>query len=83
MAAWEALLVVTREPQLTAEMLTAGYPFGCYVAGDLYYTAAKRRYWKALHMSCARTFAGSRRLACPSVLSLPREEERGPGRGFS
>lgn len=37
---WEALLVVCREPQLTPEMLTAGYPFGCYVAGDLYYTAA-------------------------------------------
>jgi xylulokinase len=37
---WEALLVVTQQPQLTAEMLTAGYPFGCYVAGDLYYTAA-------------------------------------------
>jgi xylulokinase len=37
---WEALLVVTQEPQLTAEMLAAGYPFGCYVAGDLYYTAA-------------------------------------------
>jgi xylulokinase len=37
---WEALVVVCREPQLTPQMLTAGYPFGCYVAGDLYYTAA-------------------------------------------
>jgi xylulokinase len=37
---WEALLVVCQQPQLTPEMLTAGYPFGCYVAGDLYYTAA-------------------------------------------
>jgi xylulokinase len=37
---WEALLVVCREPQLTPEMLAAGYPVGCYVAADLYYTAA-------------------------------------------
>ena len=37
---WEALLVVCQEPELTPEMLAAGYPFGCYVAGDLYYTAA-------------------------------------------
>jgi xylulokinase len=37
---WEALLVVTQEPRLTEEMLAAGYPFGCYVTGDLYYTAA-------------------------------------------
>jgi xylulokinase len=37
---WEALLVVCRKPQLTPQMLTAGYPFGCYVARDLYYTAA-------------------------------------------
>ncbi len=37
---WEALLVVCQQPQLTPEMLAAGYPFGCYVAGDLYYTAA-------------------------------------------
>jgi xylulokinase len=37
---WEALVVVSQEPQLTAEMLSAGYPFGCYVADDLYYTAA-------------------------------------------
>ncbi len=37
---WEALLVVASEPRLTPELLAAGYPFGCYVAGDLYYTAA-------------------------------------------
>ncbi len=37
---WEALLVVTGEPQLTPGLLAAGFPFGCYVAGDLYYTAA-------------------------------------------
>jgi xylulokinase len=37
---WEALLVVAQEPQLTAQMLAAGYPFGCYVTDDLYYTAA-------------------------------------------
>jgi xylulokinase len=37
---WEALLVVSAEPQLTPEMLAAGYPFGCYVADDLYYAAA-------------------------------------------
>jgi xylulokinase len=37
---WEALLVVSQEPLLTATMLAAGYPFGCYVTGDLYYAAA-------------------------------------------
>ena len=37
---WEALVLVADEPQLTKEMLEAGYPFGCYVADDLCYTAA-------------------------------------------
>ncbi len=37
---WEALLVVCPQPRLVPELLDAGYPFGCYVAGDLYYTAA-------------------------------------------
>ncbi|HTU07180.1 MAG TPA: FGGY-family carbohydrate kinase [Trebonia sp.] len=37
---WEALVLVVDKPRLTAEMLEAGYPFGCYVADDLCYTAA-------------------------------------------
>lgn len=37
---WEALLIVADKPRLTPGMLTAGYPFGCYVADDLWYTAA-------------------------------------------
>lgn len=37
---WEALVVVADEPKLTPQMLAAGYPFGCYVADDLCYTAA-------------------------------------------
>lgn len=37
---WEALVLVADKPRLTPQTLAAGYPFGCYVADDLYYTAA-------------------------------------------
>lgn len=37
---WEALTIVTERPILTPAMLEAGYPFGCYVANDLYFCLA-------------------------------------------
>lgn len=37
---WEALTIVTDTPVLSSAMLEAGYPFGCYVAPDLYFCLA-------------------------------------------
>lgn len=37
---WEALTIVTDSPVLSPAMLEAGYPFGCYVANDLYFCLA-------------------------------------------
>jgi xylulokinase len=37
---WEALTIVTETPILSPTMLEAGYPFGCYVAHDLYFCLA-------------------------------------------
>ena len=37
---WEALTIVTDAPVLSSAMLEAGYPFGCYVANDLYFCLA-------------------------------------------
>jgi xylulokinase len=37
---WEALTIVADTPILSSAMLEAGYPFGCYVAPDLYFCLA-------------------------------------------